>query len=54
MHIYNRKELPITEESIEQVELLYGDLGQSIMGYRYPLFEWDPGIQINETMENYE
>ena len=24
------------------------------MGYGYPLFDWDPGIEINETMENDE
>ena len=44
----------ITEEVIEQVDRLYGDEGPPIMGDRYPFFEQDPGIEINETMENYE
>ena len=25
-----------------------------MMRYGYPFFEWDTGIEINETMENYE
>ena len=52
IHIYNRKELPITEKIIEKVEKLAGDEGREIMGHGHPLFEWDPGIEINETMEN--
>lgn len=24
------------------------------MGDGYPMFEWDPGIEISETMGNYE
>ena len=47
IHIYNRKELPITEKIIEKVEKLAGDEGREIMGHGHPLFEWDPGIEIN-------
>ena len=36
---YNRKEFPITEELIEQVEKLAGDEGRKIMGYGYHFFE---------------
>ena len=36
MHIYNRKELPKTEEIMEQVEKLAGDELRPIMGYLYP------------------
>ena len=30
------------------------DEGQPIMGYGYPFFEWSSGIEINESMEDYE
>ena len=52
MHRYNRKELSILQEIIEQVEKLAGNQGWKIMGYGYPFFEWTPGIEINATMEN--
>ena len=38
MHIYNWKQLPITEEVIEQVDKLSGDEGRPIMVYGYLLF----------------
>ena len=54
MHSYNWKEFPITEEVIEQDQKLGGDEVWTIMGYGYPFFGWYPGIEINETMANYE
>ena len=53
MHSYIWKYFPITEEIIEQVDKLSRDERRPTMGYGYPLFDWDPGIEINETMENY-
>ena len=44
--------MPITEEIIEQVDKLAGYEGRPIMGDGYPLFEWNSGIEINETMSN--
>ena len=51
IHSYNWKQFPITEELIKQVDKLYGDEGWPIMGDGYPLFEWSPGIELNETMK---
>ena len=46
--------MKIIEEVIERVEKLDGDEGRPIVGYEYPLFEWAPDIEINETLENDE
>ena len=46
------EKLTITKELIEQVYQLDVYEGRPIMGYGYPFFEWAPGIEINETMEN--
>ena len=54
MHSYNWKELSIIEEMIEQFDKLAGGEGRPITGYGYPFFEWYPGIEIHETMENDE
>ena len=52
MHSCNWKEFLIAEEIIEQAEKLDRDEGWTIMGDRYPFFEWDLYIEINETMAN--
>ena len=46
--------MPIIKVIIEQVEKLSGYEGRPMMGYGYQLIEWDPDIEVNETMENYE
>ena len=54
MHSYNWKELPITDGVIEHIELLAGVERRQIIGYGYPLFEWDPSIETNKAMTNDE
>ena len=52
--IYSQgKEFSIKEEIMEQVGKLSGNKRLPILGNGYPFFEWSPGIEINETIENY-
>ena len=46
--------MPITEEVIEQIDKLSEDEVLLIMVYGYVFFEWYSGIDMNETMANYE
>ena len=46
--------MPITEELIEQVDQLARNKVRPILADGYPFFEWCPGIEIHETISNYE
>ena len=54
MNSYNWKKIQIIEEVIEEVEKLNGDKRRPVVVHGYSLFEWRPGIEINETMKNDE
>ena len=46
--------MPITGELIEQVDQLARNKVRPILADGYPFFEWCPGIEIHETISNYE
>ena len=52
------EELPIDEDVIERVERLAMEENQPMHNDKYPLFEWSPGLVINDdeahSSEEYE
>ena len=46
--------LPIDDEAIEQVHKLSQEQDQLIMRDGYPLFEWSPGVDVDDPEEDYD
>ena len=51
LHSYIWEELPISEEVIERVELMAQEEEQPLHDNSHPLFEWFPGLEIEESDE---
>ena len=48
------EELPIDDEAIEQVHKLAQEQDKPIMRNGYPLFEWSPGVDVDDPEEDYD
>ena len=48
------EELPIDDEAIELVHKLAQEQEQPVMRDGYPLFEWSPGVNVDDPEEDYD